>query len=124
MDIKGKLETAEVDLVAIGSGSVLGAKHFVEKLHFTGEMYINPDLKAYKAFNLERGFLQTLGPASLIRGIKTMGEGFRQSRTDGDLWQQGGVFVIGPKDKLSFQHRNKSAGDHVDLHAVLAAIMV
>jgi hypothetical protein len=123
MDIKGKLDKAGIPLVAIGSGSPEGAKHFIDKLHFTGEMYVNQDLSAYRAFKLERGFLQTLGPSSLIRGIQAMRKGFRQGLTDGDTWQQGGVFVIGPGKKLIFQHRNKSAGDHVDLDAVLKAVL-
>jgi hypothetical protein len=121
MDIKGKLDEAGIPLVAIGSGSPGGARHFIEKLHFTGEMYVNQDLSAYRAFKLERGFWKTLGPASLIRGIQAMREGFRQGRMDGDNWQQGGIFVMGPGNKLIFQHRNKFAGDHADLDAVLAA---
>ena len=48
MDIKGKLDEAGILLVAIGSGSLGGAKHFIEKLHFTGEMYVNQDLSAYR----------------------------------------------------------------------------
>jgi hypothetical protein len=120
MDIKGKLDGAGTALVAIGSGSPDGARHFIEKLHFTGEMYVNQDLSAYRAFRLQRGFWRTLGPASLIHGIKALQKGFSQGRTDGDLWQQGGVFVMGPGNKLFFQHSNKFAGDHADLDAVLA----
>ena len=123
MDIKGKLDKAGIPLVAIGSGSPGGAKHFMEKLKFTGEMYVNQDLSAYKAFKLERGLLPTLGPSALLRGIQAMKEGFRQSRTKGDLWQQGGVFVMGPGSMLLFQHRNKFAGDHADLGAVLEAAL-
>jgi hypothetical protein len=121
MDIKEKLDTAGIPLVAIGSGSPRGARHFIEKLHFTGEMYVNRNLSAYRAFKLERGFLKTLGPAALFHGIQAMREGFRQGRMDGDTWQQGGVFVMGPGSTLIFQHRNKFAGDHADLDAVLAA---
>ncbi|MCU0577026.1 MAG: AhpC/TSA family protein [Desulfobacterota bacterium] len=122
-DIKGELDGAGVALVAIGSGSPEGAAHFAKKLRFSGEMYVNQDLGAYKAFRLERGLLETLGPTSLIRGIQAMKKGFRQGRTDGDLWQQGGVFVLGPGNRLVFQHRNKSAGDHADLDAVLSAAL-
>ncbi len=121
MDIKGKLDGAGIALVAIGSGSTGGAGHFVKKLHFTGEMYVNQDLRAYKAFGLKRGLLKTLGPSSLIQGIRAMKNGFRQGRTDGDLWQQGGVFVMGPGNKVIFEHRNRFAGDHADLEALLAA---
>jgi hypothetical protein len=123
MDIKGKLDGAGVALVVIGSGSPVGARHFVEKFNFTGEIYVNQDLSAYRAFRLQRGLWKTLGLASLIRGIQAMRKGFRQGRTDGDLWQQGGVFVMGPGNELIFQHRNKFAGDHADLDAVLAAVV-
>jgi hypothetical protein len=122
-DIKGELDGAGVALVAIGSGSPEGAAHFAKKLRFSGEMYVNQDLGAYKAFRLERGLLETLGPTSLIRGIQAMKKGFRQGRTDGDLWQQGGVFVLGPGNRLLFQHRNAFAGDHADLDAVLSAAL-
>jgi hypothetical protein len=121
MDIKGKLDEAGISLVAIGSGSPGSARHFVKQFKFTGEMYVNQDLSAYRAFRLERGFWKTLGPSALIHGVQTMRKGFRQGMAAGDLWQQGGVFVIGPRGKLIFQHRNKFAGDHADLDAALAA---
>ena len=119
--IKGILDSAGVDLVAVGSGSHAGARRFLVKLPFTGEMYVNRNLSAYRAFGLDRGLWKTLGPASLFRGIRAMSDGFRQGRTDGDLWQQGGVFVLGQGEMLLFQHRNAFAGDHADLDAVLAA---
>ncbi len=96
MNIKGRLDASGVALVAIGSGSPDGARRFMEKLGFTAEMYVNPDLSAYRAFRLERGVWKTLGPASLDRGIRAMIQGFRQGRPDGDLWQQGGVICPGP----------------------------
>ena len=122
MDIKGKLEEASISLVVIGSGSIEGAKHFIEKLHFNGEMYVNQDLSVYRAFRLERGFIKTLGLSALLKGVEVMRKGFRQGRTDGDRWQQGGVFVMGPGDQMIFQHRNRFAGDHVDLDAVIKAV--
>ncbi len=119
--VKGRLDGAGVALVAVGSGSTDGARRFAEKLPFAGEMYVNWDLSAYRAFRLERGLWKTLGPASVLRGIRAMMDGFRQGRTDGDLWQQGGVFVLGPGEKILFEHRNAFAGDHADLGAVIAA---
>lgn len=123
MNIKGRLDSSGIALVAIGSGSPEGAGRFMDRLGFFAEMYVNHDLSAYRAFGLRRGLWETLGPASIIRGIQAMMQGFRQGRPDGDLWQQGGVFVLGPGDLLLFQHRNASAGDHADLDAVLAAAL-
>lgn len=123
MGIKARLDEAGAALVAIGSGSTGGARNFADEVGFAGEMYVNRDLAAYRAFGLERSLWKTLGPASMIRGIRAMMDGFRQRRTDGDLWQQGGVFVLGPGETLLFQHRNAFAGDHADLEAVLAAAL-
>ncbi len=125
MEIKDQLDNAGVGLVAIGSGKPAQAKEFVALFSFEGEMYVDPSLKTYKAFKLVRGLWRTLGPASIGRGMTAMKAGFRQGKNAGDLWQQGGMFVIGPSDQLGnqmlFQHRNQAAGDHADLNAVLTA---
>lgn len=122
MSIKGKLDKATVDLVAIGSGSTRSARKFVDDFHFTGDMYVNRNLKVYKAFDLERGIIKTLGLSSLIKGVRTMKKGFRQGKSAGDLWQQGGLFVLGPGDQLLFAHRDQFAGDHADLQKVISKI--
>lgn len=122
MSIKTELDAAAVGLVAIGSGSPRSARKFVDDFHFTGHMYVNRDLKVYKAFDLERGITKTLGLSSLIKGLGTMKKGFRQGQSAGDLWQQGGLFVLGPGDQLLFAHRDKFAGDHADLQQMLPKI--
>ena len=121
MNVKPELDEMGVSLVAIGSGTPDQARYFMEKSNYQGEMYVNPSLSVYKAFGLKRGFWKTLGPASIGRGIKTMSRGFRQGSSAGDLWQQGGMFVLGPGGQLLFQHRDPSAGKQADLKAVLTA---
>ncbi len=126
MDVKDQLDAAGVALAAIGSGSPDQAKKFVDAFSFNGEMYVDPSLKTYKAFNLNRGITRTLGPSSVVRGLSAMKKGFRQGKSAGDLWQQGGMFVIGPDSQtgsqMVFAHRNQAAGDQADLNAVLKAI--
>ncbi|MBU0992308.1 MAG: AhpC/TSA family protein [Proteobacteria bacterium] len=121
MEVKNQAESHGVTIVAIGSGTPEQARDFAEKFNFQGEIYLDQALRSYKAFKLERGFWRTLGPASLARGFKTLKQGFRQGRNAGDLWQQGGVFVIGPGNQIVFQHRNSGAGDQADLDAVIQA---
>ncbi len=123
MDIEDKLTSAGATLVAVGSGTPEQAGKFVRKFKFKGEMYVDPGLQTYKAFNLVRGLLRTLGPSALLRGAAAIKKGFRQGRSAGDLWQQGGLFVIGPGRRLDFQHRNRVAGDHADLTAVLEVVL-
>ena len=121
MAIKPELDAAPVALAAVGSGSARSAGVFVQAFDFTGEMYVDEGLNAYRAFGLHRGVSKTLGIASLRKGLAALKKGFRQGPSQGDLWQQGGVFVIGPGDRLHFAHRDRFAGDLADPRAVLAA---
>jgi len=123
MNIKDRLDAAEVGLAAIGSSSPKSARRFAEEFHFAGEMYVNRDLSAYRAFGLPRGVTKTLGLSSLIRGVGTMKEGFRQGPSAGDLWQQGGLFVLGPGEKMVFAHQDRFAGDHADLDKMLEKLI-
>jgi len=122
MGVKARLDDAGIRLVAIGSGSPDHADAFVKTNGFTGEIYVSQNLAAYRAFKLVRGLWRTVGPASIYRGIQAMRNGFRQGSTAGDPWQQGGIFLLGPGERLLFEHRDRFAGDHADLSQVLAAI--
>lgn len=84
-------------------------------------MYVSPDLAAYKAFRLVRGLWRSVGPSSVFRGIRALAKGHRQGPTAGDPWQQGGVFLIGPGERLLFAHKDRFAGDHADLSQVVAS---
>lgn len=120
MDIKNELDKDKVALIAIGSGTPEQARDFSEQFEFAGELYVDPELRSYKAFGLVRGFWKTLGPSSIAKGIGTMFHGHFQGLSAGDLWQQGGLFVLGPGNRLLFAHRNPKAGFQADLDQVLA----
>lgn len=119
MKIKEQAIAHNATVIAIGSGSCDQAKHFSTQFNFTGEIYLDEKLQAYKAFGLERGFFKTLGPSSIAKGFSALRQGFRQGWHAGDLWQQGGVFVLGPGEQLLYEHRDKVAGDHADMNEVL-----
>lgn len=122
MTVKEQLHKAGLSLLAVGSGSPDQAEAFAEEFGFTGELFVSQDLTAYHAFKLVRGVYRSLGPSSILRGIGAIKDGFRQSSGAGDNWQQGGVFLLGPGEKLIFEHRDQFAGDLADLDQVLAAI--
>lgn len=122
MKIKPVLDQSAIGLVAIGSGSPASAREFVQEFQFDGEMYVNPTLEAYRAFKLRRGLLKTLGPTSVLKGLGAMKKGFRQGSPAGDLWQQGGLFVIGPGENITYAHRDRFAGDHASLEQVIASL--
>ncbi len=122
MGMREQLDQAGVALVAVGSGSSDHARSFSGSTGFDGEMYVSRDLAAYRAFRLVRGVWRSIGPGSVYRGVNALKRGFRQGPTQGDPWQQGGVFLIGPGERLGFAHRDRYAGDHAAPEAVLSEL--
>lgn len=77
---------------------------------------------SYRALELRRGVGATFSLDSLAAGRRAFGKGFRQSRTQGDPWQQGGVLVVGVDGRVRFTQKSASAGDHPDVSAVIEAV--
>jgi len=110
-------------LVAIGNGNINFAKKFRQEYPFIGELYVDTKLDSYKAFKLQRGLWQTFGPSlhigtmvnNMWKGKATMGS------VEGDALQQGGTFIIGPTDNITFGYLNKHTGDHPSLESILEA---
>ncbi len=122
MENKELLDRAGISIVAIGSGTPDQAKGFLEKSDFAGELYVSPDRAAYRSFGLVRGRFRTLGPASILRAVRALASGFRQGSQAGDNWQQGGLFLLGPGDRVRFVHRDRFAGDQAKMENVLASL--
>jgi len=110
------------ELVIIGNGRPEHAAEFRDMQHVESPLLVDPKLQAYQAAGLKRGVLRTLGPTSLRNGWRAFKAGQRQGWTQGDPWQEGGVFVIRPDESVAFSYVSESAGDHPETSAVLAAL--
>ncbi len=53
---------------------------------------------------------------------RALRHGFRQSRVQGDPWQQGGVLLLSPTGEVLHAQRDGTAGDVVDFARVLDAL--
>ena len=62
-----------------------------------------------------------LSPRVLLHASRAVRDGFRQRRTQGDPWQNGGVFLIDPRGWVLFRQISREAGDHAGLDEILAA---
>lgn len=122
MEIKNQVEENGAKIVIIGSGTPEQAKTFARNFNVELDMYVDKSLQTYNAFLLERGFFKTLGWKSLKCGARALKNGFRQGWSAGDLWQQGGVFVLGPSRQIVYQHVEQYAGEPLDKDTVLQAI--
>ena len=53
---------------------------------------------------------------------RALRRGFRQGKTQGDPWQQGGVVVLSRDGQVLFRQVDKTGGDPLDLDGVVAAV--
>jgi len=58
----------------------------------------------------------------MIKGIRAFRSGFRQGARRGNPVQQGGTFVLGPGERSRLEWRDRFAGDHPEMSAVLRAL--
>jgi len=121
----GRLEEirrAGADLVLVGNGRPDQAAAFARDEVPGVTVLTDPSLRTYRALDLRRGVLATLGPRSAIAAASAFRRGHRQAATAGDAWQQGGLAVIAPGGRILFVQRNRDAGDRPDLEGALAAL--
>ncbi len=71
---------------------------------------------------LAYGWSKTFHPRSMWKGLRAFAAGFRQGGRRGNPVQQGGLFVLGPGDRVRYALRDRFAGDHAPISAVLAAL--
>jgi peroxiredoxin len=110
------------ELIIVGNGQPQHAIDFRDTEHVESPLYVDPELHAYAAAGLKRGLRSSLSPGVILRGVHAFREGKRQSATKGDPWQQGGVFVILPNNRVEFAYISEEAGDHPSAEAVLSAL--
>lgn len=111
---------APAKLVFIGNGLLGMAQDFAEQFEVTAPLYTDPKRESYRALGLQRKF--GLGLKSLKRGSRANASGFKQGRTAGDPWQQGGVVLFDRGGDVLWKEVDDSAGPQVDLEGLKAAV--
>lgn len=110
------------ELIIVGNGQPQHATDFRDTEHVESPLYVDPELRAYAAAGLKRGLRSSLSPGVILRGLRAFREGKRQGATMGDPWQQGGVFIIRPGNRLEFSYISEEAGDHPSVEAIISAL--
>ncbi len=120
--IRPELQNLGAELVFVGSGSPEQAGWFVEDYDIEAPVYSDEPLAVYRALDARRGLLSSIEPRVLLRSLRAIRRGFRQTGTQGVAMQQGGVWILLPGDEVAFSHRSKYAGDHPSPGDVLDAL--
>lgn len=118
----GDIRASGADLVFVGNGAVQFAKHFKEREVPGFEVYTDPSRVSYQALGLKRSLLGTLGPRSLLAGVRATGAGHRQTTVEGDAFQLGGIFAVARGGEIRYSEIHSSAGDRPNVGAALASL--
>ena len=113
-DTAGEIRKKGGELVAVGNGTAKQATRFHAEQEMAFTLLTDPGLRTYKAAGFKSGVRTVANAGSTKRGIAALLQGFRQSRTQGSAFQQGGALVIAPGGKELYRHVSLEAGDHVD----------
>jgi peroxiredoxin len=122
-DVSEEIRRRGADLVVVGNGSVEQARAFHEARQLPFALYTDPSRESYRRAELRRGLTSSLNPRVALRALAAFRQGFRQTSTEGDPLQQGGVFVIAQGGRVLFEYASRHAGDHPDNRDVLRALV-
>ena len=116
------IHAAGAEAYIIGNGSPSFIEGFRDQTKWTGPIYTDPSLAAYRAAELQRSVAKTLDPRSLGAAFRAFTHGGRQGRQQGDQWQQGGVLVIAPSGAVRWRHASGRPGDNASPAQIVAAL--
>ena len=71
---------------------------------------------------MRRGLRSLVRLRAIGNGLRALRAGFRQSRVQGDPWQQGGAIVFDGASALILEQRDVGVGDLLDVDALLVAV--
>ena len=98
------------------------AKAFRDELGGAGVVLSDAERGAYRAAGMRRGLFSSLHWRTFVNALRAWRRGFRQTRVQGDPWQQGGALVFDRAGALVHQQLDRAAGDEVDVDALLRAL--
>lgn len=114
-------------LIVIGCAPFDCIPAFQKETHFTEELYCDPKRTVYKALGLGSKMVLISGHSKHVKSSALMGtlrsiwRALKSLRKQGDVAQQGGAFVLGPGNKILFQHRDAHPLDHADINKLLVS---
>jgi len=118
---QSEIEAAGADLVVVGNGSPSFIAGFRERTGFAGTVYTDPERNAHRALKLKRSVRSTIGLRTMAKAMKAYRAGNRQKSTQGDGFQQGGVFVVAAGGALVYEQRSEYAGDQPPVEEIIEA---
>ena len=121
-DALSEIRRRGAELVVVGNGTREHAAEFRERHAPDLLVLTDPARRAYRSVGLRDDLAASMRWTTIRNSARAFLEGFRQERTKGSPWQQGGVFVLGPGAQTRFAYVSQAGGDHPPVADVIAAL--
>ena len=122
-DARPQILAAGAELVAIGTGNVKHARHFVEEETIPFPVLLDDDAEAAHAASVKRsGAWNVLGPKTYGASLRTWRRGHKIHMAGKRVFQLGATFVVGPGNEIGYEHIDQTTVDHAPLEEVFAAL--
>ena len=108
-------------LVVIGPGEAVHLAEFRKVTGFRSELF-DPSREAYRILGFSSGISKLVGLKPLQSVFSAIKAGIRPGTLQGSALQLGGAAVIGPGNELRYLFREKQAGDHPPVAALLEVV--
>ncbi len=109
-----------VGLVFLGSGNAMMAADFREQQQLEVPVWVDPKRLTYQHLGFQHSYTMLFNPRLWLNGLRAFKAGFRQTKVQGDPWQQGGVLVVRRGGEVEWAYASATAGDHPPIDLVLA----
>lgn len=116
------IAAARARIVFVGTGTAPMAAAFARE-HADGLPVLgDPTKRVFELAGMRRG-LGTVLRFGMVRNLlRALRRGHRQTKVQGDPWQQGGVLVLDGNGAVVHRQVDRAAGDAIDWARVVAAI--
>jgi len=117
------IRASGADVVAIGTGNQRYATGFVEEESIPYPVLVDDDAEAARLARVNRGSIANiLTPSTYRDSIGTWRRGHRIHKSGKRVLQLGATFVVGPGDRVAYEHIDATTTDHAPLEEVLSAL--
>ena len=119
---RSAIEAKGARIVFVGTGLPAMASEFAAQQAAGLPVLSDPTRRIFELAGMRRGLSTILRLATLLNSWRAFRRGHRQTKVQGDPWQQGGVLVLDRKGEIAHAQRDSAAGDSIDWRRVIEAI--
>jgi alkyl hydroperoxide reductase subunit AhpC len=117
-----EFQSLNTDVVAISFGAEQWARAWIEKTRSPFPVLLDPTLKAYQAYGLERSALRSWGVKTLWYYARALVQGEKLLEKRGDTHQLGGDFIVDANGLIQLAYPSRDPTDRPSTSELFAVL--